>query len=155
MKDASDEEEDLAPAVSVTKSRAGGAAAVGNGSSKGHRFSRKPGRGGVRQPMAAISSIGSRRGNKRKAGVIASAESLLQGISENASVLSSPPSSRRTAVASEAGDEPEARSARKGDGVTVVSLQGSAKDDTMDITEILNGARLGRQFRSVHALSHC
>ena len=154
LKDASDEEEDLAPAVSVTKSRAGGAAAVGNGSSKGHRFSRKPGRGGVRQPMA-ISSIGSRRGNKRKAGVIASAESLLQGISENASVLSSPPSSRRTAVASEAGDEPEARSARKGDGVTVVSLLPSTKDDTMDITEILNGARLGRQFRSVQALSHC
>ena len=79
----------------------------------------------------------------------------MQGISENASVLSSPPSSRRTAVASEAGDEPEARSARKGDGVTVVSLQGSAKDDTMDITEILNGARLGQQFRSVQALSHC
>ena len=154
LKDASDEEEDLAPAVSVTKSRAGGAAAVGNGSSKGHRFSRKPGRGGVRQPMA-ISSIGGGRGNKRKAGVIASAESLLQGISENASVLSSPASSRRTAVASEAGDEPEARSARKGDGVTAVSLQGSAKDDTMDITEILNGARLGRQFRSVQALSHC
>ena len=87
--------------------------------------------------------------------MIASAESLLQGISENASVLSSPPSSRRTAVASEAGDEPEARSARKGDGVTVVSLLPSTKDDTMDITEILNGARLGRQFRSVQALSHC